>query len=74
MDASLSALQRELDRLIQSVPDSDIEFWFARDLQAPLGYSRWENFVTAIDRAISSCESTGYRVSDHFRGVTKMVP
>ncbi|HRF21035.1 MAG TPA: DNA damage-inducible protein D, partial [Comamonas denitrificans] len=34
---------------------------------------RWENFTTAIHRAIESCKSTGYNESDHFRGVTKMV-
>lgn len=39
----------------------------------PLGYSRWENFVTAIQRAIESCKSTGYEATDHFRLVTKMV-
>jgi DNA-damage-inducible protein D len=39
----------------------------------PLGYVRWENFQTAIQRAITSCETTGYEPNDHFRGVTKMV-
>jgi DNA-damage-inducible protein D len=39
----------------------------------PLGYARWENFTTAIHRAIESCKSTGYDESDHFRGVTKMI-
>lgn len=30
--------------------------------------------MTAIRRAMEACESTGYSVEDHFRGVTKMVP
>jgi DNA-damage-inducible protein D len=50
-----------------------IEFWFARDLQSPLGYARWENFQTAIQRAMQSCEASGHGVPDHFRGVTKMI-
>jgi len=50
-----------------------MEFWFARDLQKPLGYARWENFQTAIQRAIESCKTTGYEPEHHFRGVTKMV-
>jgi hypothetical protein len=50
-----------------------LEFWFARDLQAHLGYACWENFQTAINRAVESCEATGHVASDHFRGVTKMV-
>jgi DNA-damage-inducible protein D len=66
-------LQNQFDALVQTVPDQDIEFWFARDLQEPLGYARWENFITAIKRAIISCETTGYDPSNHFRDVTKMV-
>jgi DNA-damage-inducible protein D len=70
---NIQVLQTQFDALAQSVPDENIEFWFARDLQEPLGYARWENFLTAIQRAIDSCKSTGYSADDHFRGVTKMV-
>ncbi|PKN43590.1 MAG: DNA damage-inducible protein D [Deltaproteobacteria bacterium HGW-Deltaproteobacteria-18] len=74
MDKStLITLQNRFDGLSQTVPDEGIEFWFARDLMEPLGYVRWENFQTAIQRAITSCETTGYEPNDHFRGVTKMV-
>jgi hypothetical protein len=74
MDKStLIILQNRFDGLSQTVPDEGIEFWFARDLMEPLGYVRWENFQTAIQRAITSCETTGYEPNDHFRGVTKMV-
>lgn len=73
MNPELKALQQKLDILVQTAPEEKIEFWFARDLQEPLGYARWENFLTAIRRATESCEATGYEVSDHFRGVTKMV-
>ena len=50
-----------------------IEVWFARDLQKVLGYARWENFQTAINRAVESCNTQGVNVDDHFREVTKMV-
>ena len=50
-----------------------IEVWFARDLQKVLGYARWENFQTAINRAVESCNTQGVNVEDHFREVTKMV-
>ena len=63
----------EFDSLARSVPEENIEFWFARDLQEPLGYARWENSLKAITRAIESCETTGYDASDHFRGVTKLI-
>jgi DNA-damage-inducible protein D len=66
-------MKSTLDSLVKTLPDSDVEFWFARDLQEPLGYVRWENFTTAIKRAVESCESTGVEPANHFRGVTKMV-
>ncbi len=50
-----------------------LEVWFARDLQKVLGYARWENFLTAINRAVESCNSQNINVDDHFREVTKMV-
>lgn len=73
MDKQLQALQHNLEAAAQRADAEGIEFWFARDLQAPLGYARWENFQTAIQRAMESCETSGHATSDHFRGVTKMV-
>lgn len=71
---SIHRMQNDFDSLAQIFPGGgSIEFWFARDLQEPLGYARWENFMTAIQRAIDSCGTTGYQSSDHFRGVTKMI-
>ena len=50
-----------------------VEVWFARDLQKVLGYARWENFLTAINRAVESCKNQNINVDDHFREVTKMI-
>jgi DNA-damage-inducible protein D len=69
----IQKLQNHFDALVQTIPGEEIEFWFARDLQDPLGYLRWENFLSTIKRAIESCQTTGYDPNDHFRGVTKMV-
>ena len=67
-------MQSQFDALAQSHPEAaEVEFWFARDLQEPLGYARWENFLTPIQRAIESCRTSGYEAEHHFRGVTKMV-
>lgn len=73
MDKQLEALQHNLENAVQRTDAEGIEFWFARDLQAPLGYARWENFQTAIQRAMDSCEAAEHAVSDHFRGVTKLI-
>ena len=64
------------DSIVKEVKDDDgnsIEVWYARGLQEVLGYARWENFVTAVGRAIESCKTLGINVDDHFREVTKMV-
>ena len=63
------------DQIAKAVKDDDgnnIEVWYARELQEVLGYVRWENFVTAIGRAIESCKTLGINIDDHFREVTKM--
>lgn len=67
-------MQNQFDALAKNHPDATgVEFWFARDLQEPLGYARWENFLTAIQRAIESCKTTGYDPEHHFRAITKMI-
>lgn len=66
-------MKSHFDDLSHTIPEDGVEFWFARDLMEPLGYARWENFKTAIGRAIDSCKTTGYDETDHFRDVTKMV-
>lgn len=73
MDKQLQSLQHNLEAAVQRADAEGIEFWFARDLQTPLGYARWENFQTAIQRAMESCEASGHAAADHFRGVTKMI-
>lgn len=37
---------------------NEVECWSARELQSILGYSRWENFANAIDKAKKSCETS----------------
>lgn len=66
-------IKQGFDAVIHQVEDTDVEFWFARELMQLLGYERWENFDKAIQRAMESCQTAGVKVSDHFREVTKMV-
>ncbi|MCD4817457.1 MAG: DNA damage-inducible protein D [Candidatus Cloacimonetes bacterium] len=67
-------LQEQFDKIRETLPETDIEFWFARDLQKILGYERWENFSKTILKATEACKQSAVAESDHFRGVTKMVP
>lgn len=66
-------LKNRFDNLIQKVPESDVEFWYARELMDVLGYDRWENFSKVIERAITACINSGTQVENHFRDATKMV-
>ena len=69
----IAVIKQGFDAVIHQVKDTDVEFWFARELMPLLGYERWENFHKAIQRAMESCQTAGVKVSDHFREVTKMV-
>ena len=54
--------------------NTKIECWSARELQPLLGYSKWENFQRAMDKAKESCKNASEQISDHFPEVRKMVP
>ena len=69
---TLRELHNQFDALSHTVPGENVEFWFARELQEPLGYAKWERFRDTIRRAVISCETIGYDPDNHFRGVTKM--
>lgn len=69
----IEIIKSKFDSVVHTFDDTDIEFWYARELMGLLGYERWENFNKAILRATESCETSGIEVSDHFREVTKMV-
>ena len=49
------------------------EYWSARDLQPLLGYTQWRRFEQAIERAMTSCETSGNHSAHHFAGAGKMV-
>ncbi len=53
--------------------DDGVEYWLARDLQALLGYGKWENFQNVVSKAKTACEISGHQVADHFADVRKMV-
>lgn len=56
-----------------NITENKVEFWFARDLQHLLGYTKWDNFLKVINKAKTSCEASGNEIIDHFAEVGKMV-
>lgn len=66
-------MKSQFDAIAHHDDELGIEFWYARELQLALGYSRWENFEAAITRAKTACRNSKIEVQNHFRDVTKMV-
>lgn len=69
----IEMIKSSFDIAVHRIDDTDIEFWYARDLMILLGYERWENFDKVIKRAMESCKISDIGVSDHFLETTKMV-
>ncbi len=65
----------QLNTLFQNVTNEaeEIEFWYARDIQVLLGYSRWQNFEKVLEKAKIACKNSDSSVLDHFADVSKMV-
>jgi very-short-patch-repair endonuclease len=59
--------------IIRHTTDDGAEYWSARELMTVLDYTEWRNFAKVIEQARTACENSGYPVSDHFHGTTKMV-
>ena len=53
--------------------DEKIEFWFARDLQHLLGYTKWDNFKNVLFKAQTACEVSGHEIEHHFADVGKTI-
>lgn len=56
-----------------SYKTENMEFWFARDLQGLLDYSKWENFVKVIEKAKIACDKAGGKIDDHFADSVRSV-
>jgi len=50
-----------------------VECWSARELQALLGYSKWENFEKVIQKAKDACKNAGEEISNHFPDIRKTI-
>ena len=71
--SKLAELKEKFDSIINTEEKEKIEYWYARDLQVLLGYTQWRNFFEVMKKAMVSCESAGFTVSDHFAEVSKMI-
>lgn len=58
---------------IKHVREDGSEFWYARELQQVLEYSKWANFMQVIDKARESCRNAGNVEISEFTDVGKIV-
>jgi DNA-damage-inducible protein D len=49
------------------------EFWYARELQPLLGYSKWETFSGVIEKAKTACEQSNNSIVSNFPDAGKIV-
>jgi DNA-damage-inducible protein D len=66
-------LHHSFEAIVNTDPESGMEYWRARDLQGLLGYANWQNFLEVIARAITACDKSGQHSEDHFIATSKMV-
>ncbi len=66
-------LHASFEEMVRKHPETGVEYWFARDLQMLLGYTKWENFSKVIEKAATACGNAGYDPKDHFLEFRKMV-
>jgi DNA-damage-inducible protein D len=66
-------LHSNFEDMVHRHPETGTEYWYARDLQGPLGYTEWRNFTKVIEKAKISCQNAGFKPSDHFVETNKMI-
>lgn len=77
--AELTASNSTIEALITAfeeaaqTDDNGNQFWYARDLQRLFNYTKWDNFLTVVERARDACVASGHATADHFAGVGKMI-
>lgn len=49
------------------------ECWSARELQEILGYTKWQNFQNAVDKAKEACRNSGEECDNHFLKVSRTI-
>lgn len=68
-----SSQSPDFDSIKQVNPYGE-DYWSARDLMPLLGYGKkWQNFTTAIEKAIVSCKESGNIVEYHFTDASKPI-
>ncbi|MBF1305216.1 MAG: DNA damage-inducible protein D [Oribacterium sinus] len=71
--SDLNAKEYKKFEEIKHIRGDGSEYWSARELAAALDYTKWENFLKVIGRAMIACENSGHSVVGDFPEVRKIV-
>jgi DNA-damage-inducible protein D len=66
-------LQDNFNQISSILENTQIECWYARDLQKVLEYSEWRNFSNVIERAKISCQTAKIDIIYHFVNINKTI-
>ena len=69
----MNPLCQGINANIKTIRADGTEFWSARELAQALDYSKWENFMKVIKRAMIACENSGHNIQRDFPEVRKIV-
>ena len=60
--SDLNAKEYKKFEEIKHIRGDGSEYWSARELAVALDYTKWENFLKVIGRAMIACENSGHSV------------
>ncbi|MFI5090890.1 MAG: DNA damage-inducible protein D [Terriglobales bacterium] len=72
-------MMQPLDAVINALNDAKRvapngeDYWMAREIQAVLGYDKWDNFCAVIQRARLACSSSDINPDYHFLDTKKVI-
>lgn len=69
----ITQLNQRFNQISHIWEGSEVEYWYARDLQEILEYTDWRNFLKVIEKAKEACNNSAGTVENHFVDVNKMV-
>ena len=58
---------------IKHIDEEGNEYWYARELQKVLEYTKWQNFNKVVNLSMITCKANNLNILDHFTDVSKVL-